>query len=220
MNIVSNPGQFASAVEPFEIRKEKIIALWNKGLTGEAIAKKLGITKGSVLGCVHRNRDRVVAKTQTSPIHAETPKTLKDLEIASALWKEGKSKAFIADAIGRKFNTFESIVKRNRGLFPRRMSGGAQKSHANKRAAAPKKRTPIESFLAVDANDRRDLTQYQLPGVEPVPFWQLTSRHCHFPLIAFEVKAGPYTPCCGAHNDTVGSYCAAHAGIVYRRDAA
>ena len=156
------------------------------------------------------------------------------LKRAAILWKDGRSAGEIAKAIGTSRNAVCGKVFRHPDIFPPRGKvGGASaarrvveklrgprepasrtKAERAVRAPALLKAQPEPIALPAGWTDRDaprfDLDRYQRPGFEPVAFISLARRQCHFPLQAFEAKAGPEMPCCGAPVAGDDRYCAEH----------
>jgi hypothetical protein len=56
------------------IYKDKIIAMWHENYTSGQIAKELGISRGAVMGVVHREKNKSIIKIRRVPKVKLTPR--------------------------------------------------------------------------------------------------------------------------------------------------
>lgn len=152
---------------------------------------------------------------------------------AQSLWADGHSAGAIAKTLGMTRNAVLGKAFRHPEIFkPRGKTGGSatarrivEKLRGPQTPAAPKAkpeaevRTPrlpkpepvaLPSSWGREHGERFDLSRFRRDDVTPVAFRAIGRGQCHFPLEAFEVKAGPETLYCAAPVADGDSYCAVH----------
>ncbi|MBB2841438.1 UNVERIFIED_ORG: GcrA cell cycle regulator [Rhizobium etli] len=163
------------------------------------------------------------------------------IALAEKMWKDGQSATLIAAKVqGVSRNSVLGIMNRERARFPLRGKGkGAteakpraarekvvrEQKPAKPQVSKPKVPARLASFgLIAYAPKPTSSTPFPhrgavLEGGAPagVPFIDLTSRQCAWPLTDFRDADGPDMPCCGLPRrgeDTPDSaYCPGHAAI-------
>lgn len=201
-----------------EERIQTAVDLWKGGSSQTQIGEHMGISRNAVAAMIYRNRTRFAQRgcgnSTTQPVGEARPNGLRKgvfhwnetaLNRASKMWTEGMRAAEIAATLGVNERTFLSVTNRFRGRFPTRT-----------RASSRQRKAPVEmrDFIVDEAAEKYDLTKFQIAGTASVPFVDLSSRQCHFPLEAFEAVSGPATPCCGQQSEEGRSYCSTHLRVM------
>lgn len=107
--------------EYIKTRNEKILALWNQGLSGSKVAQRLGITRSAVLGVIHRARANgalalIHECTQNKGLpkkQAIAQREINHQEIIDR-WNAGMSSPDIAKLTGLTASSVRGIIDRAR----------------------------------------------------------------------------------------------------------
>ena len=92
--------------------------LWASGVTVSGMAEKLGVSRGAVVGMVHRNQGMFPPR---KPKAANLNDDVKDImEDAARMWMAGVPSSKIAKSFKVSRNVIENMIARNRHLFPKR----------------------------------------------------------------------------------------------------
>lgn len=162
---------------------------------------------------------------------------------AAKLWNDGVSAGQIAVAMNVSRNTVIGMVNRNRALFRRKSSdvvkpapinGETPKLVVDKIALrpAPARPKPEEKPTYVKPSalgaslglhmrstspPKANFAHAGTAGIAgPVPFMDLTSKQCHWPLNDFNDRSGADMPCCGQAIVPGRSYCQNHLNLAYK----
>ncbi|WP_283196654.1 GcrA family cell cycle regulator [Rhizobium sp. BT04] len=163
------------------------------------------------------------------------------IELAEKMWRDGSSAARIAAEIGGVTrNAVLGIMNRKRDRFPLKSDNAAapkrfrtavvaRPPRAAKpvKAPAPKIERPKPSAMLSDLGVRVDMPTrpsgpFQHRGVildqsKVVPFVNVSSSSCRWPLTDFGDAGGPDMPCCGRQHrggtSPDSAYCPEHASV-------
>ena len=102
---------------PSDLNK-RIIALWNKGVSGGQIAKETGLSRSAVMGRVCRLRASGLKLTTrpVTPKGSRRPWNNDRWSAVCAMIQSGMSAAKAADVLGASKNSIESVLARRGGI--------------------------------------------------------------------------------------------------------
>lgn len=184
-----------------------LVKLTSEGLTYSDIGERLGITKNSVIGKIHRMAvappvKAIVPKPEKvslPPRRVTNPMTPAMIETAAKMWRADKPATEIAKSIGKTATQLLNFAYNNRDLFPARKQG--RKAYKAKRAPsiepAPDCIDP-SIFLPPAGYDAERLEHGK-------PLHELSKRCCHWPL----GNGGPFI-FCAAPTQVINGYCEHH----------
>lgn len=160
--------------------------------------------------------------------------TVKQIEEARKLWREGLSAGKIAKKIGATRSSVCGYAYRHRGDFPARVTEPVIRHEiptvadldvkkpqpAPKRTKSTSPRLADSGLFALESKPPQSIPRREeLPKpevlVESVDILGLTNHTCRFPLSEFSEKCGPDTLYCGAEPLPGKSWCRKHAAVVF-----